>query len=71
VRNLWLAAHAEDLGVGRVSHSNDRPESEKAGWLPRLLYYEQWGETDRQQAVPGATLAGMQAANCRPDAQTA
>jgi len=36
------------LCVGYVSHFPDRPELEKAGWLPRLeldelIYYEQWG----------------------------
>jgi 5,6-dimethylbenzimidazole synthase len=36
------------LCVGYVSHFPDRPELEKAGWLPRLdldelVYYEQWG----------------------------
>jgi 5,6-dimethylbenzimidazole synthase len=65
VQNLWLAARAENLGVGwvsiihhkrlkeilgipqfvvpiaylcigHVSHFHDRPELEKAGWLPRL-----------------------------------
>ena len=38
------------LCIGQVSHFKDKPELEKAGWLPRLpvndlLYYEQWGET--------------------------
>ena len=39
------------LCIGHVSHFNDRPELEKAGWLPRLpinelMFYEQWGESD-------------------------
>jgi 5,6-dimethylbenzimidazole synthase len=76
VQNLWLAARAENLGVGWVSiihHDalrqalnipphitpiaylcigyvtffHDRPELEKAGWLPRtdiesLIHYDQW-----------------------------
>jgi 5,6-dimethylbenzimidazole synthase len=36
------------LCIGYVSHFNDKPELEKAGWLPRLpiadlVYYDQWG----------------------------
>ena len=76
VQNLWLAARAENLGVGWVSiihHDNlraalkipqqitpiaylclgyvsffhDKPELEKAGWLPRtaiesLIHYDHW-----------------------------
>jgi 5,6-dimethylbenzimidazole synthase len=76
VQNLWLAARAENLGVGWVSiihHDalrkalnmpenimpiaylcigyvtffHDKPELEKAGWLPRadmksLIHYDQW-----------------------------
>jgi 5,6-dimethylbenzimidazole synthase len=76
VQNLWLAARAENLGVGWVSiihHDalrqalnmpenimpiaylcigyvtffHDKPELEKAGWLPRadissLMHYDQW-----------------------------
>jgi len=76
VQNLWLAARAENLGVGWVSiihHDSlrkalnmpehiipiaylcigyvtffhDKPELEKAGWLPRadmnaLIHYDQW-----------------------------
>ena len=39
------------LCIGYVSHFNDKPELEKAGWLPRLpveelVYFEQWGATD-------------------------
>jgi len=39
------------LCIGHVSHFKDRPELEKAGWLPRLqidelVYFEQWGEAD-------------------------
>lgn len=54
------------LCIGRVSHFNDRPELEKAGWLPRLpvadlLYYEQWGEGDAEHAdALTATLAKLQ-----------
>lgn len=41
------------LCIGRVSHFNDRPELEKAGWLPRLpldglVFHEQWGNPDQQ-----------------------
>jgi 5,6-dimethylbenzimidazole synthase len=56
------------LCVGWVSHFNDRPELEKAGWLPRLaladlLYYEQWGETRPAQAEPlSAALTDLQTA---------
>jgi 5,6-dimethylbenzimidazole synthase len=76
VQNLWLAARAENLGVGWVSiihHEalrdalkmpqhitpiaylcigyvtffHEKPELEKAGWLPRvnissLIHYDQW-----------------------------
>jgi len=76
VQNLWLAARAENLGVGWVSiihHDalrealkipqhimpiaylcigyvtffHEKPELEKAGWLPRtdiasLIHYDQW-----------------------------
>lgn len=39
------------LCIGYVSHFHDKPELEKAGWLPRLpvsdlLYYDQWGNAD-------------------------
>jgi len=78
VQNLWLAARAENLGlgwvsiihhdalrkilgipehivpvaylcIGYVSHFHDKPELEKAGWLPRmpvdsLIHYEQWSK---------------------------
>lgn len=76
VQTLWLAARAENLGVGwvsiihheelkeildipshitpiaylcigKVSHFHDKPELEKAGWLPRLpledlVHYDKW-----------------------------
>ncbi len=76
VQTLWLAARAENLGVGwvsiihhevlkdvldipenivpiaylcigKVSHFHDKPELEKAGWLPRmnlddLVHYDSW-----------------------------
>lgn len=54
------------LCIGYVSHFHDRPELEKAGWLPRLpitdlLYYDQWGQADPQQRQTlTATLAAMQ-----------
>ncbi len=78
VQNLWLAARAENLGVGwvsiihhdylrealnipphitpiaymcvgYVSFFHEKPELEKAGWLPRiniesLIHYDQWEE---------------------------
>ena len=56
------------LCIGYVSHFNDRPELEKAGWLPRLpvkelVYFEQWGATDSGLNSPlTATLHDMQAA---------
>jgi 5,6-dimethylbenzimidazole synthase len=56
------------LCIGHVSHFNDRPELEKAGWLPRLpaselLYFEQWGAGNSgQQEALTATLAALQAA---------
>lgn len=76
VQTLWLAARAENLGVGwvsiihheelkevldipshitpiaylcigKVSHFHEKPELEKAGWLPRLpledlVHYDKW-----------------------------
>lgn len=76
VQNLWLAARAENLGIGwvsivhhdvlrtalgipehivpiaylcigYVSHFHEKPELEKAGWLPRaelqtLIHHERW-----------------------------
>ena len=54
------------LCIGRVSHFKDKPELEKAGWLPRLpvselLYYDQWGAADIAHADPlTAQLAEMQ-----------
>jgi 5,6-dimethylbenzimidazole synthase len=54
------------LCIGTVSHFHDKPELEKAGWLPRLpiadlLYYDQWGQGDpEQQDSLTATLAAMQ-----------
>jgi len=84
VQNLWLAARAENLGVGWVSIINhqtlrdalgipenitpiaylcvgyvsefhEKPELEKAGWLPRLdlesvVHYEQWDASDLKNA---------------------
>lgn len=54
------------LCIGYVSHFHDKPELEKAGWLPRLpiadlLYYDQWGQSDdaRRESLTGA-LAAMQ-----------
>ena len=77
VQTLWLAARAENLGVGwvsivhhdivrealnipedvvpiaylcigHVSHFHEKPELEKAGWLPRiplteLTHFDSWG----------------------------
>lgn len=45
------------LCIGHVSHFNDKPELEKAGWLPRLpvnelMYFEQWGERDLAHTDP-------------------
>ncbi|MGL1932850.1 MAG: 5,6-dimethylbenzimidazole synthase [Desulfotalea sp.] len=76
VQNMWLAARAENLGlgwvsilhdkvlrdtlgipvnidiigylcIGYVSHFNEKPELEKAGWLPRqdineIIHTEKW-----------------------------
>ena len=61
IQNLWLAARAEGIGVGwpeniklvgylclgYVEEFADKPDLEKAGWLPRLkldkvVYYDQW-----------------------------
>ncbi len=76
VQTLWLAARAENLGIGwvsiihheelkevldipshitpiaylcigKVSHFHDKPELEKAGWLPRLplenlVHHDKW-----------------------------
>jgi 5,6-dimethylbenzimidazole synthase len=55
------------LCIGYVSHFNDRPELEKAGWLPRLpinelVYFEQWGDVDSSRnSSLTAALAEMQA----------
>lgn len=55
------------LCIGYVSHFNDKPELEKAGWLPRLpindlVYFEQWGAADAgQNARLTAALAELQA----------
>ena len=54
------------LCIGYVSHFHDKPELEKAGWLPRLpvadlLYYERWGSTDPEHRDPlTATVAQLQ-----------
>lgn len=53
------------LCIGYVSHFNDKPELEKAGWLPRLpieelLFHDQWGELDQSQPLTN-TLREMQA----------
>ena len=54
------------LCIGYVSHFHDRPELEKAGWLPRLpiadlLYYDQWGQADREhRETLTATVAALQ-----------
>lgn len=56
------------LCIGHVSHFNERPELEKAGWLPRLpvadlLWHEQWGAADSgQNEALTATLREMQQA---------
>ena len=60
------------LCIGHVSHFNDRPDLEKAGWLPRLpveelVFHERWGEaapaddslTRRLQAAQEAVRAGQ------------
>ena len=54
------------LCIGNVSHFHDKPELEKAGWLPRLpiadlLYFDQCGQADsaRQDSLT-TTLASMQ-----------
>ena len=49
------------LCIGYVSHFNDKPELEKAGWLPRLpindlVFSEQWGNRDFE-ANSGLTVA--------------
>jgi 5,6-dimethylbenzimidazole synthase len=55
------------LCIGYVSHFHDKPELEKAGWLPRLpieelVYFEQWGAADlAQKDTLTATLREMQA----------
>lgn len=46
------------LCVGYVSHFYAKPELESAGWLPRLpieelVYFDQWGRHDEQQALIG------------------
>lgn len=55
------------LCIGYVSHFHDKPELEKAGWLPRLpieelVFHDQWGATDSGQNQPlTAALRQMQA----------
>jgi len=55
------------LCIGYVSHFNDKPELEKAGWLPRLpindlVYFERWGDSDfGENSGLTAALADMQA----------
>ena len=95
VQNLWLAARAEELGVGwvsifneaelqdaldiprqivpiaylcigYVSQFNDRPDLEKAGWLPRLpieelVFHEQWARKSDDESTLTAKLQQMQA----------
>ncbi len=44
------------LCVGYVSHFQEQPELETAGWLPRLatqdlVFFEQWGQQDHQQPL--------------------
>ncbi len=56
------------LCIGYVSHFHDRPELEKAGWLPRLpieelVFHDHWGASDFEQNLPlTAVLRDMQAA---------
>ncbi|MCW8918190.1 MAG: 5,6-dimethylbenzimidazole synthase [Gammaproteobacteria bacterium] len=45
------------LCIGYVSHFFDKPELESANWRPRLpldelVYFEQWGQTSAEGAVP-------------------
>lgn len=54
------------LCIGYVSHFKDKPELEKAGWLPRLpveelVFHEQWGERNADEAQLTAALRDMQA----------
>lgn len=55
------------LCIGYVSHFHDKPELEKAGWLPRLpieelVFHDQWGKTDSEENQPlTAVLREMQA----------
>ena len=53
------------LCIGYVSHFNDSPELEKAGWLPRLpidelVFHEQWGEKNASEIALTVTLRDMQ-----------
>ncbi|MCK6411956.1 MAG: 5,6-dimethylbenzimidazole synthase [Azonexus sp.] len=54
------------LCIGYVSHFHEKPELEKAGWLPRLpvadlLYYDSWGRADPEHAdALTATVARLQ-----------
>jgi 5,6-dimethylbenzimidazole synthase len=54
------------LCIGQVSHFNERPELEKAGWLPRLpieelVFHEQWCSKNAEESALTATLQQMQA----------
>jgi 5,6-dimethylbenzimidazole synthase len=56
------------LCIGYVSHFHDKPELEKAGWLPRLpieelVFHDHWGACDFERNLPlTAVLRDMQAA---------
>jgi 5,6-dimethylbenzimidazole synthase len=55
------------LCIGYVSHFNERPELEKAGWLPRLpieelVFHEQWGSKNAGEDGLTVRLREMQAA---------
>jgi 5,6-dimethylbenzimidazole synthase len=56
------------LCIGYVSHFHDKPELEKAGWLPRLpieelVFHDQWGQADVEQNHPLTTVLREMQAN--------
>ena len=54
------------LCLGYVSHFHEKPELEKAGWLPRLpledlVFHEQWGTKSAEEQALTANLRALQA----------
>ncbi|WP_243729305.1 5,6-dimethylbenzimidazole synthase [Paludibacterium purpuratum] len=64
---LGIPAHIVPIAylcVGKVSHFHDKPELEKAGWLPRLpveelVYLDRWGQATADDDSLRLTLQAM------------